>query len=734
MRRLLIISFSNITQDARVLKQVNEFSADWEVSTCSYGPKPENAVHHYEIPGAAVHWAYDRKGLILRKYDRTYWANAAVASAEQLLAGGTWDVVLANDLDTVPLALSLDAVFGVHADLHEYAPREKEDVLRWRLFVGPFRRWLCRKYLPRCASVTTVGPALAKEYEREFGIEVGVVMNATPHIDLPVTPVGWPIRIVHSGAGRQGRGLEVMLEAAARTSADITLDMYLTLNDPGYVQQLRDRFGHHPKITFNDPVPYTELIKTLNKYDIGVFSLPPTTFSYRWALPNKLFDFVQARLGIIIGPSPEMAAVVKEHRLGAVAGGFAARHLEEAFDYLTPEVVTAWKRNSELAARELSAAPQNARWRDAIERIASESRLSEDASQLTRPVEIVIACHSPERRVDRAVRSIVVDNGDVASATVVCHNIDSKVIQERIPKSIRGRVKFLELKDGLQSPSGPFMHGLGQSTATWVGVLGSDDFYEPGAIATMFALSESRDAVLPRLRHDSGQAVRTPPIRPWQRGERNAVSDRLYYRSAPLGLIRREFLGRHNLALDSGFRVGGDLRMSTLLWSLGSVAVQRNGPRYVIGSDATDRVTMGLAPIAEEMRHVDALWREENQSLLTEEQRQALATKYLRIHIFGAAYYRALAGVWQPGDRGALAKSVLRVLKAAPHAAEPLARADRDLLDAILDLSVSDATVGNLARTRRKFGRPNTLFPRSAAYFLHREAPPRFMVASALVR
>lgn len=372
VRRLLIISFSNIAQDARVLKQVREFSADWQVTTCSYGQQPDGAAHHYKIPDLATYWAYDRTGLILRQYSRSYWANAAVAAAKEQLTGGKWDVILADDLDTVPLALSLEPTFGVHADLHEYAPREKEDLLRWRMFVGPFRRWLCRRYLPKCASVTTVGEALAEEYEREFGIQVGVVMNAAPYAELPVTRVETPIRVVHSGAGLQGRALEVMLEAASQSSADITFDMYLTPNDPEYVAGLKQRFSSDPRVNVKDPVPYELLIETLNQYDVGVHILPPVNFSHKWALPNKLFDFVQARLGVLVGPSPEMAAIVERHGLGAVTTGFEPAQLTEALNSLTRETVAVWKERSDDSARELSAAPQNARWRQAIETIVTE--------------------------------------------------------------------------------------------------------------------------------------------------------------------------------------------------------------------------------------------------------------------------------------------------------------------------------------------------------------------------
>ncbi|MEK8228005.1 hypothetical protein NKG05_20820 [Oerskovia sp. M15] len=38
--RLLILSFSPIVNDARVLKQVEEFREDYEVTTCGYGEAP----------------------------------------------------------------------------------------------------------------------------------------------------------------------------------------------------------------------------------------------------------------------------------------------------------------------------------------------------------------------------------------------------------------------------------------------------------------------------------------------------------------------------------------------------------------------------------------------------------------------------------------------------------------------------------------------------------------------
>lgn len=78
-----------------------------------------------------------------------------------------------------------------------------------------------------------------------------------------------------------------------------------------------------------EPVPMHRIVSFASTYDIGVFLLPPTNFNYRNALPNKLFEFIQARLAVAIGPSPQMAAVVREWNCGIVSDDFTPASLGE---------------------------------------------------------------------------------------------------------------------------------------------------------------------------------------------------------------------------------------------------------------------------------------------------------------------------------------------------------------------------------------------------------------------
>jgi len=263
--------------------------------------------------------------------------------------------------------LSLEPRFGVHGDLHEFAPKEKDDELRWRLTVAPYMRWLCRTYLSKLVSVTTVARGIADRYETDYGVEVGVVTNAAPYADRRPAPVHAPIRLIHSAAGQRYRKLENFIELMREAPAGVTLDMIVMPNEPDYVAELKAMGAGVPGLTFRDPVPYDRLVETLAEYDVSMTFLPPTNFNLAHALPNKFFEAVQARLGLIIGPSPEMVSILQQYGLGAVVPDFSVASLRALVASLTPDLVAGWKEAADRAAEELSSEAQQQGWEQAIE-------------------------------------------------------------------------------------------------------------------------------------------------------------------------------------------------------------------------------------------------------------------------------------------------------------------------------------------------------------------------------
>lgn len=363
---LLILSLSRIESDPRVLKQVKLFSELYDVTTCGYGAAPEGVVEHVEIAPEMRAWVDDKVAVVMHRYRRAYWSIQAVADARRKLAGRSFDGIFANDLNAVPLALQLAPRFGVHGDLHEFAPKEKDDDRRWRLTVAPYMRWLCRTYLKKLVSVTTVARGIADQYEADYGVKVDVVTNAAPYSQREPTPAHAPIRLIHSAAGQRYRKLENFVELMKDAPANVTLDMIVMPNEPDYVAELKAMGAGVPGLTFRDPVPYDKLVDTLAEYDVSMTFLPPTNFNLAHALPNKFFEAVQARLGLIIGPSPEMVSILEQYHLGEIVPDFSVDSLRAVVAKLTPESVAGWKAAAHAAAHDLSSEAQQKGWSDAI--------------------------------------------------------------------------------------------------------------------------------------------------------------------------------------------------------------------------------------------------------------------------------------------------------------------------------------------------------------------------------
>lgn len=349
-------------------------------------------------------------------------------------------------------------------------------------------------------------------------------------------------------------------------------------------------------------------------------------------------------------------------------------------------------------------------------------------------VDLIIAVHSAERPIARAVRSVLDGSGDEVRVTVVCHDLGAAAIADALDGlTADPRLRLIEHRDGIRSPSGPFNAGLDAAEAEWLAIMGSDDELEPGAIAAW--LSRAREtgsaAVLPRIvrRGARDTVVATPPVRIGRRDRLDGVRDRLAYRSAPLGLLRRDLVGE--LRFGVGLTQGEDVLFSARLWFAGEPIALASGPAYLVHDDARDRVTYARRPIGRTLAFIAELLDDRWFRSAPAAVRLALAAKMLRVNVLGEFVNRPLPSDWTPGERDELARLTRRIRESAPSVMEILPIADRRLLEALPTASGADVErLLALARARRAFGHPRTLLTRSPRQLLHREAPVRFMASS----
>ena len=164
------------------------------------------------------------------------------------------------------------------------------------------------------------------------------------------------IRIIHHGMASPDRYIHKMIEVMDYVDDRFTLDLMLVSTYyQDYFKTLQQMTSGRKNTRIIPIVPFEEIIPFTSQYDIGFYILQPTNFNGYNALPNKFFEFIQARLAIAIGPSPEMAKLVQQYHLGIISKDFTPKSMAESLNKLTKEEILQYKENSNKAAKILNA-------------------------------------------------------------------------------------------------------------------------------------------------------------------------------------------------------------------------------------------------------------------------------------------------------------------------------------------------------------------------------------------
>ena len=296
--------------------------------------------------------------LFTGRFEEIVWSRLGRAKkVAHELAGRNFDLIVSHDCTLLPLAFEVKRPNNkVVFDAREYYPRNYDDQWRWRLFTKPVNVYLCKTYLTRCDKVLTVSDGLAQEYEREFGVKPEVIMSLPDYQPLsPVSTDGDKIKMIYHGAVGASRKTEVMIEMMDLLDERFTLDLMLMPASDEYYQKIVSLADSRGNVRIIPPVPMNQIPAHINQYDIGLFLCPPSNFNLKFALPNKLFEYIQARLAVAIGPNVDMRRIVEQYKCGIVSLDFLPHSMTDELRSLTPKRIMQYKQNSHKAAWELSA-------------------------------------------------------------------------------------------------------------------------------------------------------------------------------------------------------------------------------------------------------------------------------------------------------------------------------------------------------------------------------------------
>lgn len=402
---ILILAFSPVAGDARVLRQAKYLSEKFRVTVAGFGENPFSDDPHAP---ADLRWhEIGRKGTVARGAGlrRLIAANLCRLSSKflpwyygtfphwrygwHMAHAARYRVIYCNDVDTLPIGVAAamaNRSTKVILDLHEYATREVEEGPHWTWERKPVVTRALKSLSRLAHGTVTVAESFAPLMRKEFGMKKPVVVHNAPDL-VPLPPrtvrADGSVHLVHHGLARPLRRIELMIEALALADKKFVLHFMLTGDDEEYQGFLRREAARLApgRVFFEPTVPPAEIVPHIARYDIGVFLLPPVVFNYEHAMPNKFFDFIGAGLGVAVAPSPNMAGLTRENGIGWVARDYTPRAFAEMLDAISPSELESAREASMKMRETFNASTEMARLIQLVERVAERKARQPDTSQ-----------------------------------------------------------------------------------------------------------------------------------------------------------------------------------------------------------------------------------------------------------------------------------------------------------------------------------------------------------------
>ncbi len=228
-----------------------------------------------------------------------------------------FDALCAVDLDTM-LAVSLAASRKRKKwtyDAHELFQEVPELVGR------PVSKWIWSRLaawgIPKADAAYTVSESLTEYFQKRYKRPFGVVRNL-PYYQKPKSAISSQKILLYQGALNQGRGLELLIDAAPDLNCLIAIAGKGDLYDALRAQAAQSKAT--AKISFLGSLKPAELAEWTNRAFLGYNVLENRGLSYYFSLANKFFDYTMAGVPCLVSPFPEYEKLQTQYGIGISVG------------------------------------------------------------------------------------------------------------------------------------------------------------------------------------------------------------------------------------------------------------------------------------------------------------------------------------------------------------------------------------------------------------------------------
>ena len=323
MKKVFMYTFDSFVHDSRITKEANSLkNIGLEVTIIGHGDlglKKEESINGINIKRFSY---LDRTKTIskLRKLKIYFdFLQKSIRFSKGM------DYLHCNDLMTLPIGYFVKKFLNKNAiviyDAHEFETERNGLSSKQKKIV-----YFIESFLIKSADrVITVSESIAIEDARIYGIKKPfIILNTPPFQELSNQNLfrnKFAISqsqtiFLYQGSLHKGRGIEFLIETFNEISDSSKVIVFMGFGD--LVGFIKEKSETSSNIYFQEAVLPSELLDYTSSADFGISLIEDTCLSYRYCLPNKMFEYLMADIPVLVSNLPEMRAIVENHNVGIV--------------------------------------------------------------------------------------------------------------------------------------------------------------------------------------------------------------------------------------------------------------------------------------------------------------------------------------------------------------------------------------------------------------------------------
>lgn len=356
------INMNEFTNASRVLKQVKSLSANelfGKITIIALGA--EGLAEHDQISEKIELYRFR---LLTRSLPKSLFFQSLkyiefFLRSVILVGKNKPTVVNAHSLGVLPIALACKFFFKAKVvyDAHELETETNGlKGLRQR-----FSKFLERKLIYGSDLMFVVSDSIAEWYVNNYDIpRPSVVLNAPSkrelnknnHFREQLNIREDQVILLYQGGLMAGRGVNLILDAFRARMDDKIVIVFMGYGELSV--DIKEAAALQNNIFFFPAVPPAVVLEYTASADIGVALIEDTCLSYRYCLPNKLFEYAMAGLPVLVSNVKDMSDMVFRNNIGAVIADFSTASINHAIDELLVQDLDILKHNAYFVACENS--------------------------------------------------------------------------------------------------------------------------------------------------------------------------------------------------------------------------------------------------------------------------------------------------------------------------------------------------------------------------------------------